>query len=153
MKYRFLNPEHLQVEDSVSISHAAVVVVVVGGESKGRAIPCRQRTQCSVPFLLNVGDCLHVRFVNCMFYFYYSVCRNVFYLCCAMVRFCLVCCCLQCPRYAYLYVCQVAHERGYLTFPFLSSIFWGLGLHLPCILSHPNQQGCHQPDISFGKKS
>ena len=35
MKYRFLNPEHLQAEDSVSILHAAVVVVVVGGGNKG----------------------------------------------------------------------------------------------------------------------
>ena len=67
-----------------------------------------------------------------MFYFYYSVCHNVFYLCIyidsgsmlcllAMARFCLVCCCLQCLRYTYMSVRWHTSEDS---IPFLSSIFF-----------------------------
>ena len=35
----------------------------------------------------------------------------------------------------HLYVCQVAHERGFHSFPFFH-FFFGLGLHLLCFASH-----------------
>ena len=85
-----------------------------------------------------------------MFYFYYSVCRNVFYLCIyidtgsmlcliAMARFCLVCCCLQCLRYTYMSVRWHTSEDS---IPFLSSIFFWFGpsLALLCIPFHPTRK-------------